>query len=377
MRLRDRSSVTARWHRPLAGLVLIALLAGVAPAMAQTITRSYPLPVAQDDRQVPGELWIRFAQTVIEEDFETYARRTQDDAGRAFVATVGALAAKDVAKARPLLRVRYPQPLAGLMDVIHESFHRFEDLTVISRVTVGEREVFYLRYQGVDGLPTTQGLWFARGADGYQGWVVELADPAELLILLALDVAAEQPSRFRPVPSSGADYSLPADSGGAVRLEFNGTLADFDIFDDTQPPFSPSTALMRQAMYELVRSDWVAYAAHFTPLSAANISAWVSRQPPSVLDGSSLPNLTLRVLFEIPVADGGAWMFYSQGFGPDHDDDTLKVSRTAGDGRGALKLTSYHKRDLVMKAIMALPGFPARRGPLLAWIAKHRVGGTR
>ncbi len=362
--------------------VVLALggLAALIPAdaAAQSVTRSHPLPIVLDDRQLPGDLWIRFTETVIEEDLETYAQRSHDTAGRAFVRLTKALGDKDVATARTLLLPRHGAPLAGLMDVIHQAFNGFSGLTVISRVTVGERQVWYLRYRGADGRAVTQGIWLRPGPDGFKGWVVESADPAELLIRRALDATAEAPSIFRPVARSGADYSLPADEGGAVRLEFSGTLAEFSLFDGQQAPFSPASALFRQAMLELLRSDWIAFATHFTPLSARNIGEWVAGRPAEVLEVSkALPELTLRVLFEIPVSDGGAWMFYSQGFGPDHSDDTVRISRAAGDGRGALKLTSYRKRDLVLKSIFRLPGMSRKAGPLLEHFAKHRVGGTR
>lgn len=362
--------------------VMLALggLAAMAPAdaAAQAVTRSHPLPIVLDDRQLPGALWIRFTETVIEEDLETYARRSHDPAGQAFVRLTRALADKDVAKARPLLLPRHQAPLAGLMDIMHQAFNGFRGLTVVSRVTVGEREVWYLRFPGADRRPVTQGIWLRPGPDGFKGWVVESADPAELLIRRALDATAEAPSVFPPVAQSGAEYSLPADERGGVRLEFSGTVAEFSVFDDEQAPFSAASALFRQAMLELLRSDWLAFATHFTPISARRIGEWVTGRPAEVLEVSkALPQLTLRVLFEIPVSNGGAWMFYSQGLGPDHSDDTVRVSRAAGDGRGALKLTSYRKRDLVLKSIFRLPGMSRQAGPLMEHFAKHRVGGTR
>lgn len=368
--------------RSMLALLALAALALPAAAAAQAVTRSHPLPVDLDDRTAPGQLWIRFTETVYEEPFEAFARRTPDPAARAFVETVRALARKDAEAARPRLVLRHGAPLATLVDVIHGAFNRFEDLTVINRVAVGERQVFYLRLPGADGRPVTQGMWFAPVGDTWKGWIVESPDPAELLIREALDATAREPSRFAPVTEAPAGFRFPADTadGAAARVwvEMAGTLADFDAYDPAQAPFSPASALFRQAMLELTRSDWAAFQQHFTPRSAERIGQWVAAQPPEVLDtAKSMPALSLRVLLEIPLADGGAWLYYSQGMGPEHADDPVRVARAAGDGRGGLWLSSYKKRDLVLKSIARLPGFPDQRGPFLAFMQKHRVGGTR
>lgn len=375
---RSKTPVALR-RRPKAALAIVAclgalLFAGIAAAQ---VTRSHPLPVKLDDQVVAGQMWVRFTETPIDLPFEDFAARSHDPAAAAFVSTIRALAAKDAEKARPHLIVRHTEaPLAELLEIIHQAFGRFEGLTIVNRIEVGPRTVFFMRFTGADGRPVTQGLWFKPTDGRWKGWIVEHDDPAEMLIKQALKYAALMPSTFRPIDRAPATHSIPAADG--LRLEFAATVTDFDVYDDTQPPFSPVAALFRQAMLELLRSDWMAFATHFTPRSAEKIGAWVQSQPAEVLEiGPVLKQMSLRVLVEIPLEGGGAWLFYSQGVGPDHTDDVIHIARAAGDGRGVVRLTSYRKRDLVQDAITGLPGFPPRRAAFRGWLKAHRVGGTR
>lgn len=359
--------------------VLVALTVGLvalltADAMAQAVTRSYPVGVKFDGELFASRVFVRFSAQPIGERFDDFAGRTLDGPAKAFVRLVRAARADDVAAARPNLDLAVPGqgPSAEVLKGIAGLGGGWDRADIVARYTVDGSTVFAFRADRAEG-PATGGMAFRQQNGVWKGRILTSRDPALSLIIDALHNNGRQPTAFAPVDRAPTAYAIPISRDDSVWLEFDGQIVDFDPMDSRAAPTSEATALYQQAMLTLAAGNWTGFASMHSPGSQAKIEGWLANQgrdPRASKAAAGLITQNTRVLFEMDLGPG-VMLLYAQGdqvADPDKPIKKVMVART----RGGLVLTNYYMTYQFGLTLMRSPRWPKRAGELLDLLARSK-----
>jgi hypothetical protein len=252
--------------------------------------KSFPVPITIEGERVRSSLFIQFEMKAYGEAFDGWARHPLDAVETAFETFTRSLQAGDVSKVAAMRPGEDRARTASLVDTVRRAFGGLENVSVVSQVLSGRRNVFVWEWSREQ--PLRRGFAFEEMPD--QGYRVDLVTsnlPVETVILDLLQEQVMNPRAYSAAtPATRYACALPlatrADAGHPVTLLFDGEVVDVDVMapePGTQPSGSAVAAVLdayRSAYRALKTRDLDRFLDSYTDASRKKLTDWLKAMRP-------------------------------------------------------------------------------------------------
>lgn len=335
---------------PLA-ILTVFLLPSRAAAAGGWAERSFTVPAHLEREPVPSSLlltveWMDYGRI----DLEALAARKSDAPEKAFTDLMASLRQKSYDRAGRYLigkEATGEGDLKQKMDLYHQAFGGFEQVSVLGRARLGSREVFFWQ------VPTPRGpfvrAWALEATEGgYLGELISSLQPVEELVMHAVERASSDPASYRG--AAGAEprhaYRLPM-AGPApqspVILRFDGELVDVSVFSDPVEVGNEVVEFYRQSWKLFKDRELEAFLDRYTPGSREKLASWFAGMASEEFESYYLTVLSGRRLWFVLDAAPFYLVLYTEGPQADSEDSLLRYDYVLRSPEtGGLQLTNAY-----------------------------------
>jgi hypothetical protein len=257
---------------------------------------SYPVPIDLEGRAIRSSLFLRMKVKNYNLPLEEFEKRKLEPREAVFAQFIRALRESDYGTVARLVYGREPwegEIAKVTVETWRDSFGNFEDMTLLSQVTLGSQGVFILGWPGIPELPpgALNRLAFTlRDLPDLQFRIryVDRRDPLEFFVLYVFRKIRRHPEDYQPVRDPGLpfEYALLEDKTAPLAWQFRGELLDVGVDGDPQASTHEVVQFYQKTLRDFVTPNWEDYLNALTPHRRGAAQRWFERVSPEAFKRS-------------------------------------------------------------------------------------------